>query len=70
MPTDWEQRYQTGDTPWDKGAPHPALVDFLKTEPLHGKILVPGCGLGYDVRAIATKDNEVVGVDVAPPNQR
>src|ERR1041385_6675263 len=27
--TDWEQRYQTGDMPWEKGEPSPGLVDFL-----------------------------------------
>ena len=25
----WEQRYQTEDMPWEKGAPSPGLVDFL-----------------------------------------
>lgn len=68
MSVDWEARYQLGDTPWDKGAPHPALVDFLHetTEPLRGSILVPGCGRGYDARAIARADNIVLGIDIAP----
>jgi SAM-dependent methyltransferase len=66
MPTDWEEQYQKGDTPWDKGAPSPGLVDFLATEPLRGRVLVPGCGAGHDVRAIAHSAKEVVGVDVAP----
>jgi len=29
----WEQRYQSGDMPWDKGAPSPGLVDFLAAHP-------------------------------------
>ena len=29
MPTDWEAQYQKGETPWEKGAPSPGLVDFL-----------------------------------------
>ena len=62
---DWEARYQHGDTPWDKGEAHPALLDFLREQPLDGKILVPGCGYGYDVRAIAHEDNSVLGIDVA-----
>lgn len=66
MPMDWEERYRAGDTPWDKGAAHPALADFLGEEKLAGAILVPGCGLGYDVRALARVDNEVLGLDVAP----
>ena len=66
MPTDWEDRYRTGDMPWDKGAPSPGLVDFLTAEPVRGRVLVPGCGLGYDVRALAATADEVVGVDLAP----
>src|SRR5258708_5048424 len=66
MPTDWEDRYRTGDTPWEKGAPHPALVEFLRREPIRGRCLVPGCGSGHDVRALAATADEVVGLDVAP----
>ena len=40
MPTDWEERYRTGETPWDKSAPHPSLVTFLKSEPIRGRVLV------------------------------
>jgi SAM-dependent methyltransferase len=29
-------------------------------------VLVPGCGLGHDVRALATSADEVVGIDIAP----
>lgn len=66
MPTDWEAQYQKGETPWDKGAPSPGLVDFLAQEPVCGRVLVPGCGLGYDVRALAATADEVVGLDIAP----
>ncbi len=66
MPTDWEGQYQKGETPWDKGAPGPGLVDFLALEPIRGRVLVPGCGVGHDVRALAAKADEVVGLDIAP----
>ena len=66
MPTDWEDRYRTGDMPWEKGAPHPALVDFLKRSQVHGRVLVPGCGTGHDVRALAATADEVIGLDIAP----
>lgn len=66
MATDWENRYQSGDTPWDKGAAHPALVDWLKSHSMPGRVLVPGCGTGNDVRAIASRANAVVGIDIAP----
>lgn len=65
MPTDWEARYRSGDTPWDKGGPHPELVAFLSRTPVAGRVLVPGCGPGHDVRALAATADEVVGIDVA-----
>ena len=66
MPTDWEAQYQKQETPWEKGAPHPGLVDFLAREPVCGRVLVPGCGLGFDVRALAAQGAEVTGLDIAP----
>jgi SAM-dependent methyltransferase len=63
---DWEARYVAGETPWDKGAPHPALVDWLKENAMPGRVLVPGCGAGHDVRAISRGDaSQVVGVDLS-----
>ena len=66
MPTDWEDNYRRGETPWDKGVPHPGLVEFLKRTPVHGRVLVPGCGAGHDARALAATADEVVGLDIAP----
>lgn len=68
MPTDWEQRYQTGDMPWEKGEPSPGLVDFLKSHPdlPRGRVLVPGCGCGHDVRTWAGHGFTATGLDLAP----
>src|SRR5688572_23802345 len=66
MPTDWEAQYQRGETPWDKGAPHPGLIDWLETSRPNGPVLVPGCGVGHDVRALAATGVEVLGIDIAP----
>ena len=65
MPTDWEAQYRKGETPWEKGAPSPGLVDFLAQEPVRGRVLVPGCGFGHDVRALAATAEEVIGLDIA-----
>src|SRR5690349_9600580 len=65
--TDWNDLYRRRETPWEKGHPHPALVDFLTEHgPLQGEIVVPGCGSGHDVRALSTADNHVLGIDIAP----
>jgi len=66
MPTDWEAKYQENDMPWDKGAPSPGLVDFLAHNAVAGRVLVPGCGFGHDVRALAAAGAEPIGIDIAP----
>jgi len=66
---DWDRRYQIGDIPWEKGAPAPPLLEWLQAcGPLHGNVLVPGCGYGHDVRAIAAAapDAKVIGLDISP----
>jgi SAM-dependent methyltransferase len=64
--TDWDELYRRRETPWEKGKPHPALVDFVEDNgQLSGKIFVPGCGSGHDVRALSTADNHVLGIDLA-----
>lgn len=63
----WQQEYAAGNTPWDKGAPAPALEDFLRERgPLSGRVLVPGCGTGSDIVPLAAGSDQVTGLDIAP----
>ena len=70
MPNDWEQHYRESHTPWDRGEPAPPLIHWLETHPdeMSGRVLVPGCGIGHDVRAIARvrPRASVVGLDISP----
>jgi SAM-dependent methyltransferase len=64
---DWENAYQRNDTPWDKGAPSPGLVELLQKSPWPGRVLVPGCGTGHDVRALAAVPGiHPLGLDISP----
>src|SRR5260370_15782045 len=64
---EWQRRYEESDTPWDKGAPAPALVDYLKANAIAGRVLVPGCGRGHEVRALAGQPEcTPVGLDLSP----
>lgn len=65
MPTDWNEQYAIGETPWDKGEPSPPLLEALGRLEISGRILVPGCGTGHDVRALAGQGAHVVGLDIA-----
>jgi methyl halide transferase len=67
--TDWNECYRDGNTPWEKGSAAPPLLSWLERYgPLSGDILVPGCGFGRDVRAIARVSTgaRVIGIDIAP----
>ena len=68
MSENWEQRYQTGDMPWEKGEPSPGLIDFLAAhrELKGATVCVPGCGTGHDVRAWAAAGFDAHGFDIAP----
>jgi len=64
---EWQRRYEESDTPWDKGMPAPALVNFLRQQPISGRVLVPGCGRGHEVREIGRQpQTSVVGLDISP----
>jgi SAM-dependent methyltransferase len=63
---EWQRRYEENDTPWDKGIAAPALDQYLDSHTIEGRILVPGCGRGHEVRALASRSNcSVVGLDLS-----
>lgn len=65
-PSYWQSRYEAGDTGWDKGLPAPPLMEFLASQRVSGRVLVPGCGSGHDVRALASQGASPLGLDIAP----
>lgn len=64
---DWDRDYSTGYTPWDAGAPSPALLEVIHRGelPAGAEVLVPGCGYGHDVRALAEAGCKVTGLDIS-----
>jgi methyl halide transferase len=63
----WEERFQAGNTPWDRGAPSPQLRSWLSQGALQPcRIIVPGCGSGYEVATLAAAGFEVTALDYAP----
>jgi len=65
QPQFWEKRFQESLTPWDAGSVPRSLGGFLDAEPRGGRVLIPGCGSGYEVRAFVEAGYEVVAVDFA-----
>lgn len=62
---DWDQSYQNNETPWERGEPAPPLVEYLESHSISGRVLVPGCGLGHDVRLVASMGCDALGVDLS-----
>ena len=63
----WESRYQAGTIGWDRGATSTNLNYWLDNDLLKPcRILVPGCGNGYEVLTLAKLGFDVVAIDIAP----
>jgi len=63
----WEARYRRGDTGWDRGDVSPALQHWLDSGALTPcRIMIPGCGRGYEAARLAAAGFDVLAVDIAP----
>ena len=66
-PEFWTDLYVRGGDGWELRQPAPALVEFVeRTPPAPGRIAVPGCGRGHDVRYLARHGHTAVGFDFSP----
>lgn len=62
----WQARFESGDTPWDRGGAGPQLLRWLLAGQLTPcRIAVPGCGGGSDVVELARHGFEVTAIDYA-----
>ena len=70
---DWEKAWENQLTPWDVGKAAPPLVSLLKNKTIlpsitskKSKVLIPGCGSGYELIAFAKAGfDHVEGVDIS-----
>ncbi len=64
---DWNERYASGDLPWDTGRPDVHLVGLVDDGGVTpGRALEVGCGTGTNALWLATRGFDVLGIDVAP----
>jgi SAM-dependent methyltransferase len=66
QPDFWTVRYATGMTPWDFGGVPSALKSFLERTSVPDRILIPGCGSGYEVQAFHAAGYDVSAIDFSP----
>ena len=63
----WQERFDQQQTPWDRGAASPQLLAWLDSGALTPcRILVPGCGGGWEVAELARRGFDVTALDYAP----
>ncbi len=67
-PTFWQQRFDTGNLAWDRGQPSPQLAAWLADGVLRAglSVIVPGCGTGHEVAALAAAGCQVIALDYTP----
>lgn len=63
QPEFWNARYEAGRMPWDMHGVPVALERFIAKVSSPGRVLIPGCGSGYEVRAFAKAGWDVVAMD-------
>jgi len=62
----WTVRYAAGKTPWDFGGVPSALKSFLERSSVRGRVLIPGCGSGYEIQAFHAAGFDVSAIDFSP----
>ena len=67
VPFDWETRFANDDTPWERGAVHPAFEYWRGQGHFEAglRVFVPGCGRSAEPEAFARLGLHVTGMDVA-----
>jgi SAM-dependent methyltransferase len=62
-PEFFDMRYAAGKMPWDYGGVPITLKLFLAERRGPGRVLIPGCGSGYEIAAFHSAGWDVVGID-------
>jgi SAM-dependent methyltransferase len=67
METNWDQRYRSGDVPWDIGSPCPELIRVLDEYGIAPtRACEFGCGTGTNSIYLASRGFDVTGLDLSP----
>lgn len=65
-PAFWDERFQGGFTPWDKGGVPQALRDFVSECARPLTTLIPGCGSAHELTFLSETGWDAVAIDFAP----
>lgn len=61
----WNEKYLNSESSWDLNSPNPVFIQLLNENKFisRGKILIAGCGKGYDAIAAAQMGYDVTAID-------
>jgi hypothetical protein len=64
-PSFWDERFEQGFTPWDRGGVPEALRAFVaEQEPM--RTLIPGCGAAYELAFLSDAGWDATAIDFSP----
>jgi SAM-dependent methyltransferase len=66
VPGFWDERFERGFTPWDRGGVPAALRAFVADAKRPLRTLVPGCGTGYELAFLADAGWDATAIDFSP----
>ena len=64
----WQQRFDSGRTPWDRGGPNPQVNVWIDQGLFDAgtRVIVPGCGAGHELPLLSARGCRVIAIDYAP----
>ena len=65
-PDFWSERFEQAFTPWDRAGVPAALRAFVARHTVPMSVLIPGCGIGYEVAFLAEAGWDVTAIDFSP----
>ena len=65
-PAFWDQRFERGFTPWDRGGVPQALRAFVAAQPQSLRTLIPGCGAAYELAFLSQEGWDATAIDFSP----
>lgn len=65
-PSFWDERFEKGFTPWDKGGVPASLAAFVARTGTPLRSLIPGCGSAYELAFLSSAGWDATAIDFSP----
>jgi SAM-dependent methyltransferase len=65
-PAFWDERFESGFTPWDRGGVPQSLREFVARAGRPMTTLIPGCGAAYELVFLSDSGWDAAAIDFSP----